>query len=508
MSYVLGVDLGTSAIKVLLMNRQGQVVDEQSVSYPLIQNQVGYNEQNPAEWVEGAKTAISNIVAKLGGASSEIEGISFSGQMHGLVLLNKDNEVIRPAILWNDTRNTVQCQQIIEKLGMENLLRITKNTVLEGFTLPKILWVQQFEPQLYAQAATFLLPKDYVRFAMTGHLAMDYSDAAGTSLFDMSSKDWSDEILQTFSIERNLCPPLVEATQFVGMISGDFAKETGLSSDTKVFAGGADNACGALGAGLVDAGDTMVSIGTSGVLLSIEEDASKDFNGDLHYFNHAIAEGYYSMGVTLSAGHSLEWYKKVVANDWEFEQLLAEITNTEIGANGLLFTPYLVGERTPYADAKIRASFIGLSSSHERRHLTRAVVEGITFSLNDILQLMKASGKKVQSIVSIGGGAKNAQWLQIQADIFNTPIIRLQQEQGPGVGAAMIAAFGLGWYESMQSCARAFVQVVEEIKPIAENVDRYEELYHLYRQVYLQTKQLNDQLHEFRQKKTVESTTS
>lgn len=505
MGFVLGVDLGTSAIKVLLMDRQGQVVDEQSVSYPLIQSQAGYNEQNPALWVEGAKTAIASIVSRLEFSSSMIEGISFSGQMHGLVLLNDTNEVIRPAILWNDTRTTAQCQQIIEKLGMEKLLRITKNTVLEGFTLPKILWVQQFEPQLYAQATTFLLPKDYLRFAMTGHLAMDYSDAAGTSLFDMVRKNWSDEILQAFSIEKSLCPELVEATYCVGTLSENFAKETGLSSDTKVFAGGADNACGALGAGLVSAGDTMVSIGTSGVLLSIEEDSSQNFDGDLHYFNHAAIGGYYSMGVTLSAGHSLDWYKKVLAANLSFEQLLTEVTDTEIGANGLLFTPYLVGERTPYADANIRASFVGLSSDHKRQHLTRAVIEGITFSLNDVLQLMKASGKEVRSIVSIGGGAKSSLWLQMQADIFNTPIIRLQQEQGPGVGAAMIAAYGLGWYSSMQKCAQAFVHAVEEISPIAENVVQYEALYQLYRQVYGQTKQLNEQLHEFRQKKIVNS---
>lgn len=498
MSYVLGIDLGTSAVKVLLMTHKGQLVDEQSASYPLLQSQAGYNEQHPADWVAQTTAAIRAILARFKQDPTEIKGISFSGQMHGLVLLDEAHEVIRPAILWNDTRNTAQCEEIIAKIGLSRLLEITKNTVLEGFTLPKLLWVREHEPDLFAKAHTFVLPKDYVRFAMTGKISMELSDAAGTSLLDMTTNQWSQPILEELSIDKKLCPSLTASTDEVGFISTDFAEKSGLSTQTKVFAGGADNACGALGAGIVEDGKTMVSIGTSGVLLSYEETASLDFHGKLHYFNHAAPNAYYSMGVTLSAGHSLEWFKQTFAPQKSFEELLASVEQTPIGARGLLFTPYLVGERTPYSDALIRGSFIGLDSAHTLAHLTRAVLEGITFSLNDSLALMRAEGKSIDAIVSIGGGAKNREWLQMQADIFNAPIIRLEHEQGPGVGAAMIAAYGLGYYDSMKAVSEQFVKEAERIEPIAENVAQYEKLYVIYQQVYGQTRALSQQLSVFR----------
>lgn len=498
MSYVLGIDLGTSAVKVLLMNKEGQLVDEQSASYPLIQLRAGYNEQDPHAWVAQTTAAIRTIMERFEGDASDIEGVSFSGQMHGLVLLNDKQEVVRPAILWNDTRNTTQCADILNQMGLEKMLEITKNTVLEGFTLPKILWVRENEPELYAQATTFVLPKDYVRFAMTGDIAMEYSDAAGTSLLDVANQQWSDELIDAFELPADFCPRLVAPTDCVGTISETFAKASGLSTSTKVFAGGADNACGALGAGIVEAGKTMVSIGTSGVLLSYEETADLDFEGKLHYFNHAAPNAYYTMGVTLSAGHSLEWFKQTFAKDLSFDELLKDIANIPVGSGGVVFTPYLVGERTPYADANIRASFIGLDSSHTLSHMARAVMEGITMSLNDSLALMRATGKQIDAIVSIGGGAKNEQWLQMQADIFNAPIVRLKQEQGPGVGAAMIAAFGLGWFDSMKACSETFVQEATRIMPNEENVQKYAQLYDVYRQIYAQTKKLNEQLISFR----------
>lgn len=498
MSYVLGIDLGTSAVKVLLMNNKGQLVDEASASYPLIQLRAGYNEQDPHAWVTQTTSAIRTIMDRFDGDATEIEGVSFSGQMHGLVLLNAQYEVVRPAILWNDTRNTKQCADILNEIGLEKMLEITKNTVLEGFTLPKILWVRENEPELYAQATTFVLPKDYVRFAMTDDIAMEYSDAAGTSLLDVAKQQWSTELIDAFDLQADFCPRLVAPTDCVGTISETFAKASGLSTSTKVFAGGADNACGALGAGIVEAGKTMVSIGTSGVLLSYEETADLDFEGKLHYFNHAAPDAYYTMGVTLSAGHSLEWFKQTFAKDLSFDELLKDVANIPVGSGGVLFTPYLVGERTPYADANIRASFIGLDTSHTLSHMARAVMEGITMSLNDSLALMRATGKQIDAIVSIGGGAKNADWLQMQADIFNAPIVRLEQEQGPGVGAAMIAAFGLGWFDSMVACSESFVKEAARIMPNAENAAKYAKLYDVYHQVYAQTKQLNDQLVTFR----------
>ncbi|MER2189652.1 MAG: xylulokinase [Solibacillus sp.] len=498
MRYVMGVDLGTSAVKVLLMNEEGVVVDEATKSYPLLHEKPGYSEQNPADWVNGTTTAIAEIIRRFDGDVASIVGLSYSGQMHGLVLLGAEQQVIRPAILWNDTRTTAQCATIVEVLGQQTLLQITKNHALEGFTLPKLLWVKEHEPENYRAAKTMLLPKDYVRYAMTGALHMDFSDAAGTLLLDVEKNDWSYDIADAFGIEPSLLPPLVSSTTEVGQITEDFAAATGLSVSTKVYAGGADNACGAVGAGIVTTGKTMVSIGTSGVLLSYEQSGEKNFDGQVHYFNHAVAEAYYTMGVTLSAGHSLSWFKENFVADASYDELLENIATVEAGSNGLLFTPYLVGERTPYADAHIRASFIGVDTAHKKYHFARAVMEGIVFSLRDSLEIFRASGKAITEMISIGGGAKNPLWLQMQADIFNTTVYKLKNEQGPSIGACMIAAVGAKMYPDFSQAVEVCVQLDEKFEPNMENVKRYDGLYKIYKQVYAQTKQLNDQLAAFR----------
>uniref|UniRef100_UPI00388FD47C xylulokinase n=1 Tax=Peribacillus sp. TaxID=2675267 RepID=UPI00388FD47C len=286
MKYVVGVDLGTSAVKVLLMNQLGEVCDEISKPYPLIQVQSGFNEQNPREWVDKTTEALRELVGKFDGETSDIEGISFSGQMHGLVLVDQERNILRNAILWNDTRTTEQCRQIYECIGEKRLLEITKNQALEGFTLPKLLWVKQHEPEIYHQADVFLLPKDYVRFAMTGTIHSEYSDAAGTLLLDVAEKRWSKEVCELVGVDVSLCPPLVESSDFVGEITAGFSERTGLAKTTKVFAGGADNACGAIGSGILSEGKTLCSIGTSGVVLSYEEKNDRDFGGKVHYFNH------------------------------------------------------------------------------------------------------------------------------------------------------------------------------------------------------------------------------
>ncbi len=498
MKYVIGVDLGTSAVKVLLMDQAGRVQQEVSKSYPLIQEKSGYSEQNPEHWVEKTKEALVELVNSFHGDIADIEGISFSGQMHGLVLLDEKKEVIRPAILWNDTRTTKQCHDIYELVGKEKLFKIAKNPALEGFTLPKILWVKENEPELYEQASVFLLPKDYLRYRMTGNIHMDYSDAAGTLLLDVANKKWSGEICELTGVDINLCPPLVESHEWVGNITEDFAKETGLSTATKVFAGGADNACGAIGSGILSEGSTLCSIGTSGVVLSYEGSKDRDFQGKVHYFNHAKEDAYYTMGVTLAAGYSLTWFKETFAKDEPFDTLLEDLDDVPVGANGLLFTPYIVGERTPHADAMIRGSFIGVDSSHERKHFVRAVIEGITFSLAESIEIFRESGKTIDSIISIGGGAKNESWLQIQADIFNAKVTKLSSEQGPGIGACMLAAYGCGWYDSLQQCSESFLEKVKTYEPNPENVKKYQQLFQLYKQIYGQTKELNAELDAFR----------
>lgn len=498
MSYVIGVDLGTSAVKLLLVNKSGEVVHEVSKEYPLIQEKTGYSEQNPEDWVTQTVAGLKELVETFPGNANEIEGLSFSGQMHGLVLLDENNEVLRNAILWNDTRTTPQCQTIYDKVGKDRFISITKNLALEGFTLPKILWVKENEPEIFAKAKTFVLPKDYVRYRLTGTIHMDYSDAAGTSLLDIAKKEWSKEICDALDIDISICPPLVESHENVGKITADIAATTGLSPDTDVFAGGADNACGAIGSGILSEGKTFASIGTSGVVLSYEPTGDKDYEGKVHYFNHGEENAFYAMGVTLAAGHSLNWFKKTFADDLTFDELLDGVGDVPVGSNGLLFTPYLVGERTPHADSQIRGSFIGMDSSHTIKNFARAVLEGITFSLNESIAIFRENGKKIDKIYSIGGGAKNTDWLQIQADIFDAQIVRLKSEQGPGMGAAMLAAYGSGWFSSLKECADAFLEDAETYDPIPENAAKYKELFELYRDVYKQTKGINQELMKFR----------
>jgi xylulokinase len=497
MEYVIGVDLGTSAVKALIVNQNGEVCGEASESYPLSTPKSGYSEQNPEHWVERTIAALRNAARQAGVDRSQIAGISFSGQMHGLVLLDGQKRVIRPAILWNDTRTTKQCRLIEETLG-DRLLAAARNPALEGFTLPKLLWVMENEPDHFRRASVFLLPKDYLRFRLTGRIHMDYSDAAGTLLLDVARKRWSDEICRAFGIPESLCPPLVESQECVGTLLPEVAEAAGLSSATRVFAGGADNACGAVGSGILEEGRTLCSIGTSGVVLTYERDASCDYRGKVHFFNHAKRDAFYLMGVTLAAGYSLSWFKDVFAPNESFDDLLRQVGDVPAGANGLMFTPYLAGERTPYADANIRASFIGMDAAHTRSDFVRAVMEGITFSLRDSLEIFREAGKTVGSIVSIGGGAKNDHWLQMQADVFNTTVLKLENEQGPGMGAAMLAALGCGWFATLEQCSARFIRVAREFHPVPANAERYEELYRIYTEVYGRTKPLNEKLAKFR----------
>ncbi|MGD6802061.1 xylulokinase [Rossellomorea aquimaris] len=498
MKYVIGIDLGTSAVKILLVNQKGEVSNEVSKEYPLVSEKSGYSEQDPEEWVEKTREGLAELISDFPGDVKDIEGISFSGQMHGLVLVDESHQVLRNAILWNDTRTTKQCQEIYETMGRDRLLQITKNPALEGFTLPKILWVQENEPEIFSRASTFMLPKDYLRFRMTGKVHMEYSDAAGTLMLNVAKRQWSREILNSFHLTAEFCPELIESHELVGSITSEFSQRTGLSQETKVFAGGADNACGAIGSGILSEGRTLCSIGTSGVVLSYEERSDLDFEGKVHYFNHGEQNSFYTMGVTLAAGYSLSWYKDTFAKEESFQQFLTGIEEVPAGSNGLVFTPYIVGERTPHADSTIRGSFIGIDASHERKHFSRAVLEGITFSLNESIEVFRNSGKTIDTIISIGGGAKNETWLQMQADIFNSTIEKLASEQGPGMGAAMLAAFGCGWYPTLKECAKEFISVSKTYEPIPENVETYKKVFAVYQEIYNQTREMNERLREFR----------
>jgi len=496
--YVLGVDLGTSAVKVILVNQNGEIKGEATREYSLSHPAPGFSEQNAEDWVTGSIQSIKEIIDSGVVNAANIEGLSFSGQMHGLVLIDEAGSPLRPAILWNDVRTTPQCVRITETMGAE-LTDNLKNKALEGFTLPKILWVQEHEPEIFAKATSFLLPKDYLRYRLTGVIGMDYSDASGTLMLDFTTNAWSPSVCNKFNLDPTICPPLIGSIHMSGTILPEIAEVTGLTVDTKVFGGGADNACGALGAGIINSKVAMCSIGTSGVFVSYEDNASADYGAAVQFHSHAKPDAFYSMGCTLAAGHSLNWFKNTFAADKSFGELLANVGTIKPGSNGLLFTPYIVGERTPYADALIRGSFIGMDTTHTLDHFARAVLEGITYSLRDSLELMRTVGnKKISKIVSIGGGAKNEDWLQMQADIFNATIIKLTSEQGPALGSAIIAAMGCEWFDSFEACKEAFIGYEKEFQPIPENVAVYEGAYKIYMQVYGQTKELNQQLHALR----------
>lgn len=488
MSYVLGIDLGTSSLKGILMNPEGQVIAEKTSSYPIDTPQNGYSQQRPEYWIVACEDVLTQLSIEINDFGEKLSGISFSGQMHSLVTLDANLKPAYPAILWNDVRTTKQCEQIMSTFG-ERLLSITQNIALEGFTLPKILWLQENEPAIWKKVKKIMLPKDYLSFWFTGEICTEYSDAAGTLLLDIQQRAWSDEILNQFAISKDILPKLLPSMACVGIVKDGICKRYNIKNEVKVFAGGADNACAALASGIADDEIGLVSIGTSGVFSSFEGQV-EDYHGKLHFFNHVIEDKYYSMGVTLAAGNSLSWFKETFAKGISFEDMLNNVYQIAPESNGLMFTPYIAGERTPHIDSQVRGSFIGIDTKHTFDHFARAVMEGITFSLKDSQMIMEqAKQKKFKKLISVGGGAKNPDWMQMQADIFNAEIIRLSVEQGPGLGACMIAAMGLGWFDSVETLIKQFVTYkAATFIPKPENVKKYQVVYEKWQHIYQATK--------------------
>lgn len=491
---VLGIDLGTSSVKVIAVNQEGRIVTSLSEPISINQSQNGYSEQDPNDWVSATKKVIKSITESLDDRKYRIEGISLSGQMHGLVLLNQSNQPIRPAILWNDTRNSKQCEDIKHVFGD----KLLGNPILEGFTLPKLLWVKENEPHYFNEAQTFILPKDYVRYALTGKVQMEKSDASGTLLYNSETEIWDEETCAYFNVQ-GLMPELVDSTTVIGTVTKDISEELGLPLSTKVIAGGADNACGALGAGVISEGDAVCSIGTSGVILVCQKEYS-EYQNNIHYFKHVSPDISYAMGVTLAAGFSLDWYKKNFYAKESFDEITKDASQSIIGSKGLLFTPYLMGERTPHGDAKIRGSFIGVSGKQTRADFSRSVVEGITYSLYESLEYIRRFYPDIQSITSIGGGAKSDFWLQMQADIFNVEVKKLRHEEGPSMGAAILAAYGVGWFDNLNDCVKTFIQYETAFKPDESRHQQYNDYFEVYKQIYQQTKNMTAELLNIQQK--------
>lgn len=494
--YVIGMDIGTSGLKSIVVNQTGQVVDSYSISYQTQHPHTGYSEIDPNIWYEATLDSLKHLMAKYD--SNLISGISFSGQMHGLVVVNRKGDVIRPAILWNDTRTSDEVENIKTQLGLEFLLEHTQNTVLEGFTLPKLIWLKNHEPSHFENIYKFMLPKDYVIYKLTGHISTDPSDAAGTIMFNVKEESWSNAILEKLDIEPSICPEVIASHGKSGELTKEIMESIGIENSIHVYQGGADNACGALGAGITDDSMQLVSIGTSGVTLSIQNDEEYKNDGKVHYFNHCVPNQKYIMGVTLSAGYSLEWLKQLMAAEESFDEFLKDINQTKIGACGLIYTPYLLGERTPHNDADIRGSIVGLDAKTSLTDIKRAVLEGITFSLKDSIEIIKKEGKCISEIVSIGGGAKNKNWLQMQSDIFEAQVTTRTEEQGPAYGAAMLAAMGAQWFKDFDEISRAWIKYNDFVSYHNDDVNLYKDLYKIYKTVYFNTKQISKELVQFK----------
>lgn len=494
MEYLIGVDLGTSGTKTVLFDTDGAVVASKIVEYPLYQERNGWAEQDPLDWWNAAAETIRAVVSESGVDPAAIRGLGISGQMHGLVMLDGEGNVLRRSIIWCDQRTAKECDEITARVGKERLIEITANPALTGFTASKILWVRNNEPEIYAKCAHILLPKDYVRYMLTGDFATEVSDASGMQLLDVPHRCWSAEVLEKLEIDPALLPKVFESPEVTGVVSEAAAKRTGLLPGTPVVGGAGDNAAAAVGTGVVTDGTAFTTIGTSGVVFAHTSDISIDPKGRVHTFCCAVPGAWHVMGVTQGAGLSLKWFRdnfcgaeKETAASMDVDPYYLmdkEAEQVPIGCNRLLYLPYLMGERTPHLDPDCRGAFIGLSAMHTKRDLLRAVMEGVTFSQRDSLEILRGMGVSVDTMLACGGGGTSKLWRQMLADTFACPVRTVASKEGPALGVAILAGVGAGIYPSVEEgCARV-IRLNDPQPPIAENIPVYEKYYRLYTQLY------------------------
>ncbi|HNT25983.1 MAG TPA: xylulokinase [Anaerolineales bacterium] len=485
MDYFIGIDVSTTATKALLIDSAGAVVAVAASEYPFETPHPLWSEQHPDLWWVGAQQSIGAVLKQAGINAIQVAGIGLTGQMHGLVLLDAAGVVLRPAILWNDQRTQAQCDEIHRRVGRSRFIQITGNVALTGFTAPKILWVKENEPEVYAQAAHVLLPKDFVRYKLTGEFAMDKADGAGTVLMDLRHRDWSDEVLAALEIPRSWMPPLFEGPQITGRLTPVAAQATGLRAGIPVVAGGGDQAAQAVGVGAIREGIVALTLGTSGVVFATTGGAFIEPEGRLHAFCHAVPDQWHLMGVMLSAAGSLRWYRDTFAPGRSYDDLLAPAAQVDPGCDGLFFLPYLTGERTPHPDPLARGAFVGLTVRHNMAHVTRSVLEGVAFGLKDSFELMKAAGlAHIHQVRVSGGGARSALWRQILADIFDSELVTVNSTEGAAFGAALLAGVGVGAWPSVTAACDATLQVTGSTQPTEAGVARYRQVYPLYRDLY------------------------
>jgi xylulokinase len=485
MTYFLGIDTSTTSSKALLVDEQGNVAAAASNPHTLQTPKPLWSEQDPREWWEAVSASIRSVLEKASIGGERIGAVGLTGQMHGLVLLDESGNVLRPAILWNDQRTQSQCDEIHRIVGKEKFIQITGNVALTGFTAPKILWVKENEPEVYAQAKHVLLPKDYVRYKLTGGYAMDKADGAGTVLFELKKRDWSDEVLAALDIPRSWMPKTFEGTVFTGNINEEAASLTGLKVGTPVAAGGGDQAAGAVGVGAVEPGIIGLTVGTSGVVFATTPSALIEPEGRLHAFCHAVPGMWHFMGVMLSAAGSLQWYRDTLAPGVSFDDLLKEAESVPAGSEGLQFLPYLSGERTPHPDPLAKGAFVGLTLRHSRAHMTRAVLEGVAFGLKDSFTLIQNAGLgAITQVRASGGGTKGVLWRQILASVLNAELVTVNTTEGAAYGAALLAGVGAGAWSDAASACGACIKITGSTQPNPSDAEAYRKSYEVYRELY------------------------
>ena len=496
MSYLIGVDCGTSGTKTVLFDEKGTVIASKTIEYPMYQPENGYAEQEPKDWADAMINTIKSVISSSSVKKDDLKGIGISGQMHGLVLLDKYNNVLRRSIIWCDQRTAAEVEEMNNIVGRDRLVEITANPALTGWTAAKILWVKNNEPEIYSKIAHILLPKDYLRLVLTGEYATEVSDASGMQLLDVPNRCWSDELLSAFEIEKNWLGKVHESCEVTGQLTKKMADELGLSEKTIVVGGAGDNAAAAVGTGVVEDGKAFTTIGTSGVVFAHTSEISIDKLGRVHTCCAAEPDAWHLMGVTQGAGLSLKWFRdnfcmteketaKLMGVD-EYYLMDKAAEKVRIGADRLLYLPYLMGERTPHLDANARGVFFGLSAMHTRSNMIRAVMEGVTYSLRDCIEVFREMNVQVNDMMACGGGGSSPLWRSMLADVYGCPVKTVSSKEGPALGAAILASVGSGLYSDVTEACREIVKTDKIQVPVKDNVPEYEKYYQLYRKIYPQ----------------------
>lgn len=494
MKYLLGIDLGTSGTKTVLFDQSGISIASATGEYPMNQPKNGWAEQNPDDWWNACVSTVQQVLQNSGISPADVAGIGISGQMHGLVMTDSQGAPLYPCILWCDGRTGEECREITERVGAARLIEITANPALTGFTAGKVLWMRRHRPELYAKCRQMMLPKDYLRFRLTGVYATEVSDASGTNLFDVPNRVWSQEVLDALEIDASLLPPVYESSQITGQVTEEAAKLTGLVPGTPVVGGAADNAAAAVGTGVVEAGNAFVTLGTSGVIFAHSDTVQIDPQGRVHTFCSAVPGAWAVMSCTLSAGGSLQWFRnQFCAAEMQaaagmgvdpYMLMDQQAEKVPIGAERLLFLPYLMGERSPILDADSRGVFFGLSGMHTRQHMLRAVMEGVVYSQRQCMDVLRGMQVVPNQLFATGGGGKSKLWRQMLSDILNAPVQTVQNSEGPALGAAILAGVGTGLYTDVAAACKQMIGVNPPQQPHAENAGIYESFYQLYVSLY------------------------